>query len=37
MEEWNQWRADNRSLETMRQIALDAMALEEDDDDTFYD
>jgi hypothetical protein len=37
MEEWNQWRADNRSLETMRQIALDAMALEEDDDDAFYD
>jgi hypothetical protein len=37
MEEWDQWRADNRSLEAMRQIALDAMAFEEDDGDAFYD
>ena len=22
MEEWDQWRANNRSLETMRQIAI---------------
>ena len=37
MEEWDQWRADNRSLESMRQIALDAMAFEEDDAEAFYD
>ena len=37
MEEWDQWRADNRSLEMMRQIALDAMSFEENDDDGFYD
>ena len=37
MEEWDQWRADNRSLKSMRQIALDAMAFEEDDAEAFYD
>jgi hypothetical protein len=36
MQEWDQWRADNRSLEAMRQIALDAMAFEEEDEDAFY-
>jgi hypothetical protein len=34
-EEWNQRRADNRSPETMRRIALDAMAFK-DDDAAFY-
>ncbi|MEA3377916.1 MAG: DUF3024 domain-containing protein [Chloroflexota bacterium] len=34
MEEWHQWSADNRSLETMRRIAEDAMAFE--DDGEFY-
>ena len=37
MEEWDQWVADNRSLETMRQIAVDAMSFGEDNDDAFYD
>jgi hypothetical protein len=31
MEEWNQWVADSRSIETMRNIALDALEFEEDD------
>lgn len=34
MEEWNQWRADSRSIDTMRRVALDA--LEFKDDDRFY-
>ena len=34
-EEWNEWRADNRSLETMRRIALDAVGFK-DDDAAFY-
>ena len=37
MEEWDQWVADNRSLEMMRQIALDAMSFGEGNDDAFYD
>jgi hypothetical protein len=36
MEEWDQRRADNRDLATMRRIALDAMELK-DDDAAFYD
>ncbi len=32
MNEWNQWRADSRSIETMRQIALEAQALGDDGD-----
>jgi hypothetical protein len=35
VEEWNQQRADRRSLETMRRIALDAMEFK-DDDGAFY-
>jgi len=35
-EKWDQWRADTRSLDTMRQVALDAMRLT-DDDAAFYD
>ena len=35
MEEWDQWRADHRSLETMRRIALDAIEFK-DDDAAFY-
>ena len=35
MEEWDQWRADHRSIETMRRIALDAMGFK-DDDAAFY-
>ena len=34
MTDWNQWRADNRSLETMRRVAQDALAFE--DADAFY-
>ena len=34
MTEWNQWTADNRSLETMRQVAEDALRFE--DDGEFY-
>jgi len=34
MNEWNQWRADNRSLETMRRVAEDALRFEDDGD--FY-
>jgi hypothetical protein len=33
--EWDQWSAQNRSLETMRRIALDALSFA-DDDDAFY-
>ena len=36
MDEWNQWTADNRDIETMRRIALDAIELR-DDDAAFYD
>ena len=36
MKEWNQWVADSRSIETMRNIALDALEFEEDDG-AFYD
>jgi hypothetical protein len=36
MDEWDQWTADNRDIETMRRIALDAMEFE-DDDAAFYD
>jgi hypothetical protein len=36
MEEWDQQRADSRSIETMRRIALDVMQLG-DDDEAFYD
>lgn len=35
MEEWNQQRADSRSIEAMRRIALDAMRFG-DDDAAFY-
>lgn len=35
MEEWNQWQADSRSIETMRRIALDALEFA-DDDDAFF-
>lgn len=31
MDEWNQWVADSRSIDTMRRIALDALAFEDDD------
>jgi len=34
MEEWDQWSADNRDIATMRRIAQDAMAFE--DDTEFY-
>ena len=34
-EEWDQWSADHRSIETMRRIALDAMEFG-DDDAAFY-
>jgi len=34
-EEWNQWLADSRSIETMRRIALDALGFG-DDDAAFY-
>jgi len=27
MEEWDQWTAEHRSIETMRRIVLDAMQL----------
>lgn len=33
-EEWNQWRVSSRSFETIRKIALDALALT--DDEAFY-
>jgi hypothetical protein len=36
MEEWDQRRAENRDLETMRRIALDVMELK-DDDAALYD
>ena len=36
MEEWNQWVADNRHIDTMRRIALDALQFEEDDDFYIY-
>ena len=35
MDEWDQWTADNRDVETMRRIALDAIELR-DDDAAFY-
>ena len=31
MEEWDQWTAEHRSIETMRRIALDAMEFKDDD------
>jgi hypothetical protein len=34
-EEWDQWQASHRPLETMRQIALDALAFA-DNDEAFY-
>lgn len=30
-EEWNQWLADSRDIETMRRIALDALSFGNDD------
>jgi hypothetical protein len=35
MEEWDQWRASSRPFETMKQIALDALAFA-DKDEAFY-
>jgi hypothetical protein len=35
MGKWDQWRANHRSIETMRRIALDAMQFK-DDDAAFY-
>ena len=35
MEEWDQWRADHRSIDTMHRIALDAMEFG-DDNAAFY-
>ena len=32
LDEWNQWSADNRSIETMRRLAEDMMRIEDDSD-----
>jgi len=32
MEAWNQWAADNRHIDIMRRVALDALQFEDADD-----